>query len=705
MAESSVQASPVQKSKVEKELIKGIVHLARHKEFYGHIVQQLQKVFVDGKHSIKTAAVGRIKGERFIKMYLNQEFFGEMLEKGGRDKGWKQMLSVLEHEILHCFPAGTMVSGSFMPIEKIKKDGVIIGSDGCEHFAEQVQSRMYSGGLVSIKPTGILGFDVTDGHRILVADIGWKTINTEIPRRNIRLIKDVSWKNSEDVKKGDWLAVPRMKGVRSDDYIDVSAHIRGNRWSLPEGVRGGKLVLNEDTAWLMGYYCAEGSASSNNPRGSLTRGSGQVLFSMHEKEEASHGAKVSEIVNRWVLGGKTFFQNNHGKGIKAGFTSTVMARVFHDKVGRGAANKCVPEEIFWHKDDRIVRSFLRGYFDGDGAVSSKSFSAATVSKKLALQVQMMAARLGVWLNVHLDELSKNPPKVIVSGKPRMVKDQYRMHCGGDDVRLILGYNVVEAKGRSTKHHVVVDEYVFVRIRSVSRKEWKGMVYNLRSPTRDYLVNNIVVHNCIFGHLFVRFQDTTRGNVAVDCVVNSVLPKENLPGDYVHPEKYGFELNKSAMWYYTHLADNPQYKKQCASGAFGEGGVMSHIMSSHGMWEDVKEDLIAKEFAKDIIRKAKDLCGKNYGDIPGEVIAQIDELLKREKAIIPWGRVLRMFVASCAESVLDHTVKRISRRFGTRPGTRKGDVLKLAVAVDTSGSISDDQLKIFFNEIRWIWNSD
>jgi predicted metal-dependent peptidase len=209
---------------------------------------------------------------------------------------------------------------------------------------------------------------------------------------------------------------------------------------------------------------------------------------------------------------------------------------------------------------------------------------------------------------------------------------------------------------------------------------------------------------IFGHLFLRFQDTTRGNVAVDCVVNSVLPKDILPGSYVHPEQYGFPVNKSAMWYYTHLMDNPQYKKQCASGQFGEGGIMSHIMSSHAMWEDVKEDLIAKEFAKDIIRKAKDLCGKNYGDIPGEVIAQIDELLKREKPIVPWGKVLRMFVASCAESILDHTVKRISRRFGTRPGTRKGDVLTLAVALDTSGSISDDQLKIFFNEIRWIWKN-
>jgi predicted metal-dependent peptidase len=50
------------------------------------------------------------------------------------------------------------------------------------------------------------------------------------------------------------------------------------------------------------------------------------------------------------------------------------------------------------------------------------------------------------------------------------------------------------------------------------------------------------------------------------------------------------------------------------------------------------------------------------------------------------------------------MKRISKRFDCRPGTRKGDVLDLGVAVDTSGSISDDQLKLFFNEIKWIWKN-
>ena len=213
----------------------------------------------------------------------------------------------------------------------------------------------------------------------------------------------------------------------------------------------------------------------------------------------------------------------------------------------------------------------------------------------------------------------------------------------------------------------------------------------------------IIHIC-FSHLFIQFQDHTRGNVAKDLVVNGIIPNDTLPGNFVTPEQYGFERGKSCMWYYTHLQDNKTYQQQCADGCFGAGGILSHIMSSHHMWEDVKDDLIAKEFAKDIVRKSKELCNKYYGNIPGAFLEQIEALLKTEKAIIPWARVLRMFVASCAESVLDYTVKRISRRYGTRPGTRKGDILNIAVAIDTSGSISQEQLRIFFNEIRWIWKN-
>jgi predicted metal-dependent peptidase len=234
--------------------------------------------------------------------------------------------------------------------------------------------------------------------------------------------------------------------------------------------------------------------------------------------------------------------------------------------------------------------------------------------------------------------------------------------------------------------------------------------NSREQARIY-ISNVLEHelvHLVFGHLFLHFEDKTRGSVAVDCVVNGILnPQDNkkiLPVGCVHPAHYKLPLDKSAMWYYTHLRDNPKYIQQCKSGAFGMGGVFSHILSGHAAWDDIKDDPVSQEFAKDIIRKSKELCGKQYGKIPGAVQQQIEELLRRKKSIVPWGRVLRMFCASAQESILDYTVKKVSKRYGTRPGTRKGDVLKLAVCLDTSGSISDEQLVLFWNEIRWVWKN-
>jgi hypothetical protein len=579
-----------------------------------------------------------------------------------------------------------------LPIEQTKVGSLIIGSDGQHHIAKKVLSRPYEGRLTKIKATGVLDLEVTDDHPFLVADIGWKTINTSFPRRNIRIIRNISWKRSQDIKRDDWLAVPRLRGTRDDVGIDLSSYIRGNRWSMSAGIKDGVLRLNEDTAWLMGFYCAEGSASERD---------GKILFSINRNEEATLGLRVQSVVSRWV-GGECFASYCEGEGMVVGFNAVSLARMFKDKIGGRASEKKIPDEIFWHRDDRIVRAFLRGYFDGDGTPRSRVFSCASVSRTLVYQIQALFARFGIWMSMFFDPLSKKPAMVIVRGPPRKIKDQYRLFSCCDDARVLLGYQPIEEKARKTKHYASNDDFIFVRVRKVSSRQWSGVVYNLTSPTEDYLVQNVVCHNC--GHLTFHFDDRVRGNVAMDCSVNSHLLDNQIHKDWPTPDMYGFPKSKSAVWYYNNLKGNSKFQQQLKSGAFGVGGVLEWLEKSHAGWDDLAKDPVAKEFVKDVMRKAQELCNKNYGNIPSDVIEMIEELLKRERPVIPWGHVLRMFCASATESVLEYTMRRESKRYGTRPGTRKGDVLNLAVCVDTSGSISSQMLKLFFNEIRWIWKN-
>jgi len=224
--------------------------------------------------------------------------------------------------------------------------------------------------------------------------------------------------------------------------------------------------------------------------------------------------------------------------------------------------------------------------------------------------------------------------------------------------------------------------------------------------RKYLyaaLEHEVLH-IVFNHLFITFSDEERGAVAVDCVVNQYLSVVH--DSWISVGRYGLPLGKSAIWYYEQLKDNEQFKEDQAKSGTGDSMDLGELADGHSLWKDIKDDMLCKEFVKDIIRKSKEFCesGRRYGDIPGEVLAQIEKVLKREKAIIPWGRVLRMFVANSSESILEFTMKRESRRFGTRPGIRKAEVISLAVILDTSASISNEELKVFFNEIKWLHKS-
>lgn len=218
-----------------------------------------------------------------------------------------------------------------------------------------------------------------------------------------------------------------------------------------------------------------------------------------------------------------------------------------------------------------------------------------------------------------------------------------------------------------------------------------------------VIEHEILH-IIFGHLALRFEDRVRASVAVDLAVNSFLKKDDFQGIGCFPEDYKLEAEKSAVWYYTHLAENEHFKKQLGEGAFGAEGILQSVVGGHSLWEEVAGDSLAQGVLKDIVQKAVELCKKDYGNIPGAILQNLEGYLEEKKPIVPWSRILRTFCATAIESNLDYTCKRESRRFGTRPGTRKEDVLNLAVIVDTSGSISDEDLLVFFNEIRWIWKN-
>jgi predicted metal-dependent peptidase len=210
---------------------------------------------------------------------------------------------------------------------------------------------------------------------------------------------------------------------------------------------------------------------------------------------------------------------------------------------------------------------------------------------------------------------------------------------------------------------------------------------------------------VFNHLCMHFDDSLRGGVAMDCVVNQEIPQERRHESWIMPTRYGLPNGKSSKWYYDNLKDNKKFNDDRRDGVFGPKGLLSWMVDSHGMWGGLDKDPVVREFIKDVIRKARDhTSAEGWGKVGSNIKEFVDGLLEWKAPQIPWSRVFRNFCASAEDSYLEYTISRESRRFGTRPGIRKHDRLRIAVIVDTSASIDAEQLRSFFNEVRWIWRN-
>jgi predicted metal-dependent peptidase len=127
-------------------------------------------------------------------------------------------------------------------------------------------------------------------------------------------------------------------------------------------------------------------------------------------------------------------------------------------------------------------------------------------------------------------------------------------------------------------------------------------------------------------------------------------------------------------------------------------------SDHHRWvaEGADADL-AEAALERWVRGARDRA-HGWGKLPGALAAELEAWLQARTPTVDWRRVVRGFAGLASKSRLQDTTKRPSRRFGTLPGHRIRREVALLVAVDSSGSVSEEALSQFFAEIHGIWRA-
>lgn len=212
------------------------------------------------------------------------------------------------------------------------------------------------------------------------------------------------------------------------------------------------------------------------------------------------------------------------------------------------------------------------------------------------------------------------------------------------------------------------------------------------------------HLCFF-HLTEHFKASnhTLMNIAMDASINQYI--QNLPADCVTVESLSkqcgknLELKRGAWYYYNELLDyadkNPKFMDQFNN------------IDSHDMWPGEEmgeaERTLYDNQIKSRLKETAEQIVKQAGKIPGE-LSSILEAIKNKPPVFNWKRYFRRLIGNSITSEIQLTRMRPSKRFPDARGIRMKRKPNIMVAVDTSGSISQDDLKDFFSEIHHIWKT-
>lgn len=226
-----------------------------------------------------------------------------------------------------------------------------------------------------------------------------------------------------------------------------------------------------------------------------------------------------------------------------------------------------------------------------------------------------------------------------------------------------------------------------------------------------------IYHVVFHHCTKRMPEDPKEhglyNKAFDLAVNCLVPQDALrhlpqndPYKPLMPKDFGFPEKLSAEQYLQLLkekGDDGQGKGKNGKGTYGgsqkgddeekDPGDQNGGFDDHSGW---KESEIAD--AK-IRNKVETLAADErvWGKTPGGVRELI---LAAQKSQVKWTKYLRHYLGNLISCRSESTMKRPNKRFGyPYPGQRRKHTDRKLVAIDTSGSIGDDELAQFLCEIN------
>jgi predicted metal-dependent peptidase len=240
-----------------------------------------------------------------------------------------------------------------------------------------------------------------------------------------------------------------------------------------------------------------------------------------------------------------------------------------------------------------------------------------------------------------------------------------------------------------------------------------------------LIQHELMHIAFF-HLTKQFDFANKkvANYAMDIEINQLINNQLLPEGGLLPSsfpKLNLKLNAGTHYYYEKLMQAEKDKEEegnskCdkfndfsdkASGKEAPEGTPD--VPDHSTWKEFDacsdaDKRIIKTQLDRALQEAAEMTVKKQGTVPGQIKDYLIELATVEAAKFNWKAYLRKFVGFSTRTYTKKTRRKENIKFVDSPGIKIKTKQHLLLGIDTSASVSENELKEFMNEIYHIYKT-
>ena len=214
----------------------------------------------------------------------------------------------------------------------------------------------------------------------------------------------------------------------------------------------------------------------------------------------------------------------------------------------------------------------------------------------------------------------------------------------------------------------------------------------------------------FGHIIMadRYPNKKLFNIAADIEINQYINSSMLPPGGLQRDSFpGISLPRRAGTdkYYKLLEDTMDENGNSDNEALQSilDQMDGNSQYDHKEWEEVsnlpeaEKTLVQKQYQHQMKTTAEEIQ-KKHGSIPGELAEIIERLFTVEPPKFNWKAYLKRFINNASKIYTKKLRRKNNKRYEGNPGLKIKHRNHVLVGVDTSGSVSSEELVEFMHEL-------